>query len=302
MSTRVLLVGINAYPSAPLRGCVNDVENIRALLRQQYNVADGDMRVLLDADATKAGIEEGLRWLAAPDADGGASTRLFHFSGHGTYVPDRDGDEPDGRDEALVPYDFDTVGAMADDSLREIYGSFGRDTHLLLLMDCCHSGTIQRRASRDITFRFLPNSFEEERSFDEAARQVQEKRDAYVMEQLRDLRGRQVSDEEWQEKVKAAMAKFDKKHFGLDTVRGNVVLLSACRADQTAADAPLGNTYNGAFTYFLTDVLRSGGGRINYGDVIEGVGRQLFGNDFVQVPQLECSASSRECAFLNLAL
>ncbi len=168
-------------------------------------------------------------------------------------------------------------------------------------MDCCHSGTIQRRASRDITFRFLPNSFEEERSFDEAGRQIQEKRDAYVMEQLRDLRGRQVSDEEWAEKVKAAMAKFDKKHFGLDTVRGNIVLLSACRADQTAADAPLGDTYNGAFTYFLTDVLRSGG-RISYGDVIAGVGRRLFDNDFVQVPQLECSAASRKCAFLNLEL
>ncbi len=302
MSTRVLLVGINAYPTAPLRGCVNDVENIRAVLSQQYAVPDGDMRVLLDADATKAGIEEGLRWLAAPDADGGASTRLFHFSGHGTYVPDRDGDEPDGRDEALVPYDFDTVGAMADDSLRDIYGSFGGDTHLLLLMDCCHSGSIQRAIGQNVRYRFLPNSYEEEQRIDEAALRFGESRRRWVAERLSDLRDRAVPEDEWQRRIGEAMATFDKKRRGEDRVGNNVVLLAACRADQTAADAHFGQKYHGAFSFYMLKALQAASSGITYRELIDQVGRNLYGNGFRQVPQLGCSSANRDCAFMNAAL
>lgn len=302
MGTKVLLVGVNAYPTMPLKGCINDVENMRTLLQQRHNIVDDDMRVLRDEQATKAAIEDGIRWLGAPNGNGDAAVRLFHFSGHGTFVVDEDGDEPDGRDEALVPYDYDTVGAMTDDALRSLYASFGGDTHLLLTMDCCHSGSIQRRISADVRYRFFPNSYADERRFDEAAQQVADKRDAYVLAQLRDLQGRSVTDDEWERRVKGAMARFDKKHFGLDKVQGNVVLLSACRADQTAADAHLGDNYNGAFTYYLAQVLSAAGNQIEYGTLIEQVGQRLYESDFLQVPQLECSTQNRACSFLNMAL
>jgi hypothetical protein len=301
MGTKALLVGINAYPTMPLNGCVNDVVNMRTLLQQRFNVADANVRVLLDAQATKTGIEDGLRWLAEPDDDG-APVRLFHFSGHGTFVDDQNSDEPDGCDEALVPFDYTSVGGISDDSLRVLYDRFRADTHLLLVMDCCHSGSIQRAVSEDVRFRFLPNSREERRRFDERARQVLDKRDAYVMEQLRDLRGQAVDDDEWQRRVRASINAFEKKHFGIDTVPGNVVLLSACRADQTAADAKFDTAYNGAFTYHLTRALNASGGIINYNALIAQVGRSLEDDRFLQEPQLECSTTSRECGFLNVSL
>lgn len=301
MGAKALLVGINAYPTMPLRGCLNDVENIRTLIQQRYNLAGSDMRVLRDQEATKANIEEHLRWLAQSDGDG-AATRLFHYSGHGTFIADNNGDEPDGRDEALVPYDFATSGGMSDDSLRALYTTFGPDTQLLLIMDCCHSGSIQRNVAADVFYRFLPNSQAEQRHFDEIAQRTRAERDAYVLEQVRDLRVSSVEEEEWEQRVKAAMAKFDKQRFGLDTVPGNVVLLSACRADQTAADASLGNSYNGAFTYYLTEVLRQASEQIDYHTLIEQVGRRLYDSEFLQIPQLECSEHNRACSFLNITL
>ena len=302
MGTKVLLVGINTYPRMPLRGCINDIENMRALLGNQYQLGDEALQILRDDEATTAAIEDKLRWLAQPDDGDGPPVRLFHFSGHGTYVVDRNGDEPDGRDEALVPYDYNQSGAMTDDALRDVYNQFAPETHLLLTMDCCHSGTITRNAAEDITYRFLPNSLNEQLQFDEAAQRVQAERNAYIREQLRDLRGQSVSEDEWDRRFQEAATRFDKKHFGVDKLRGNVVLIAACRADQTAADARIGGNFTGAFTYYLTEVLRERGQGITYHDLIGEVGQRLYANHFLQVPQLECSAANQECNFINITL
>ncbi len=299
MTTKALLVGINDYKTAPLRGCLNDVQAMCDVLVQHYGATEDHLRMLQDGAATKAAIVDGLRWLAEPDA--ASSTCMFFFSGHGTFVADQNGDEPDGRDECICPFDYETVGPMNDDALRDLYASFSPDAHLLLIMDCCHSGTVQRDIAHDIRYRFLPASYDEEQRIRAAARQIRDQRDAYVIEKLSDMRDRAVPQDEWERRIKDAIAKFDKKHFGQDEVQGQVVLLAACRADQTAADAPLGG-YHGAFSYYLVETLRSAGGRLTYGALIEQVGRSLYDRGFAQEPQLECSAASRDCGFLGLTL
>jgi hypothetical protein len=45
-------------------------------------------------------------------------TLVITYSGHGTWVPDSSGDEPDGRDEALCPHDIATAGPLLDDEIR----------------------------------------------------------------------------------------------------------------------------------------------------------------------------------------
>lgn len=62
---------------------------------------------------------------------------VVYFSGHGMYVKDRNHDEADGRDEALV---FKDGAAVDDDLIRFIHNS--RVNKLFLLSDCCHSGSI----------------------------------------------------------------------------------------------------------------------------------------------------------------
>ena len=300
MDLKVLLVGINAYAKQPLKGCVNDITRVRDLLTQRYDLADGNTRLLLDNAATKAAIGDGLRWLAAPGAGGEPPVRMFHYSGHGTFIADQNGDEPDGRDECIAPYNYETAGPMTDDTLHDLYSSFPANAHLLIAMDCCHSGTVQRQLAEDIRYRFLENSYAEEQRIDDAARRVRAQRDTFVLGQLSDLRDRAVPQDEWERRIKEAMASFDKKHFGEDSVNDNVVLLAACRADQTAADACFAGSYNGALTYYLTEVLRESGAGLTYAALIDKVGRKLYDNSFLQLPQLECNPANHDRPFLNL--
>ncbi len=299
MSLKALLVGIDAYLEAPLKGCRSDVRRVSAFLTQR-DCADAAQRVLVDEAATSAAIEEGLIWLSQVDADEQAPVRLFHFSGHGTFVADTNGDEPDGQDECIVPFDYAAAGPLIDDRLAELYAKFTPETHLLLIMDSCHSGTVDRLPAQDIRFRFLRAPEEEQRRIKAAAAQIRGQRDAFVRDRLRNL----VATDEYtyKEQVQALVAEFDRQHFGVDLRAGNVVLLAACRADQMAADAGFGSDYQGAFTYHLLEALAGAGRTISYGALIARVGQALDRSPFDQVPQLSCSAANRECGFLQAPL
>ena len=60
MAKRALLVGINRYkiPGADLRGCVNDVKNMKSALTRYYGFADKDIRTLTDLQATKNNLNQ----------------------------------------------------------------------------------------------------------------------------------------------------------------------------------------------------------------------------------------------------
>eukprot|EP00929_Paragymnodinium_shiwhaense_P046710 TRINITY_DN23772_c0_g1_i1.p1 TRINITY_DN23772_c0_g1~~TRINITY_DN23772_c0_g1_i1.p1 ORF type:complete len:281 (-),score=80.55 TRINITY_DN23772_c0_g1_i1:195-1037(-) len=71
---------------------------------------------------------------------------VFYYTGHGDSMRDDDGDEADGSDEALC-----TVGAdghcgkdtyLRDDDFAEAISSSVNCEKILIIMDCCHSGTI----------------------------------------------------------------------------------------------------------------------------------------------------------------
>jgi hypothetical protein len=44
----------------------------------------------------------------------------IHYSGHGSQVRDRDGNEADGMDEVVVPVDYTTAGFIVDDDIFNI--------------------------------------------------------------------------------------------------------------------------------------------------------------------------------------
>lgn len=68
------------------------------------------------------------------------------FSGHGTFVPDQDGDEADGSDEAICPHDVVAGGPITDDELFELYSVRSYGSRLIVISDSCHSGTVTRFA------------------------------------------------------------------------------------------------------------------------------------------------------------
>jgi hypothetical protein len=286
---KALLAGINAYKDAPLRGCINDVMQMKDLLQRYHGFPDEGIRLLLDGAATFAAIRAGLEWLAQDGAESDA-VRVFHYFGHGAYVADENGDEPDGRDECLVPYDYRTAGMLIDDALKTLCDRFPRTGNLTLVMDSCHSGSVQKAADLDIRYRFLPVSAEEQERIDAAAAKFASDQLDYVYGKLRELRGQNLTEEQEKERVRHLMAAFEKKRFGDIRVRDANILLAGCRADQQSADAHIAGDYQGAFTYFLADAIAQSNGQITYRQLVQQTGNKLGAGGFVQIPQLEYRA------------
>ncbi len=167
---RAVVVGINDYPDtgADLQGCVNDaLDWSNALQERGYQV-----NALFNSTATRHAI---LTALTAAVMDSKRGDRLvFTFSGHGTWVPDRDGDEADGRDEALVCYDFREGGLLLDDSLHTVLDT-PAGVRTVVLSDSCHSGTLSRFMGEPVVARprFLPPATFLEGSALQAAERVQ---------------------------------------------------------------------------------------------------------------------------------
>ena len=102
MSLSALCIGINDYPGteSDLSGCVNDAHDWSAMLAARgYAV-----RQMFDGEATKAAMVQAMGELIGAARNG--DSVVITYSGHGTWVPDTSGDEPDGRDEGLCPHDI----------------------------------------------------------------------------------------------------------------------------------------------------------------------------------------------------
>jgi hypothetical protein len=284
---KALLVGINAYPGAPLRGCINDILQMKELLTQHFNFPMEDIKLLTDQDATCSGIQTGLAWLAEGGQDPDA-VRVFHYSGHGSYVADQNGDEPDGRDECLVPFDYQTAGMLTDDTLKLLYQHFPRQGNLTLIMDSCHSGSVNKDVANDIVYRFLPVSREEQIRINEARAKYNGERASFIRDMLKDVPRAELTDEELEEKILHLSDLFNKKRFGDIRTREGNILMAGCQSDQTSADAHIHGDYHGAFTYYMVEALQAANYQITYHELAETAGQKLYDEGYTQTPQLEC--------------
>jgi metacaspase-1 len=277
MSNKALLVGINTYklPGCDLQGCVNDVTNIRDVLLRYYGFTVKQIRVLVNARATKDGILSRLEWLIK-DARAG-DRLLLHFSGHGSQIRDRDGDElKDKLDEIICPHDMDWDGIyIVDDTLKAIFAGLPKEVKLDVLLDCCHSGTGTREAA---TIGLLPDG----------SRVVPRGDKPRFLTPPMDILCRQLDEDD------------------LPTIRmlkeansANHALFSGCRDNQTSADAYISGSYNGAFTYYFCKHVRDARGAISRADLLSRLRASLKYEGYSQVPQLECPSAPKKKKLLE---
>lgn len=152
---RALLVGIDNYRHPRVGatpGSIADAQAMADLARRRFGFKPDAIRVLTDGQASANAIRRAVSdWLIAGTQPG--DRVFFSYAGHGSQVADDNGDETDGYDETLAPYDVDPTtgsGMIRDDEfdglIRELQGR-----RVVLVFDSCHSGTISRglpRASR----------------------------------------------------------------------------------------------------------------------------------------------------------
>lgn len=163
---KALCIGINDYPGtgSDLAGCVNDANDWAHALGSRGFSVD----TLLNRAATRAAIRNEIGSLVSSANSG--DLVVIQFSGHGSFVPDLDGDEPDGTDECLCPHDVRKNGYITDDEMFELFSLAARGVRVVMVSDSCHSGTIARfqpivtpptvrgRSAPQRKVRFLPPS------------------------------------------------------------------------------------------------------------------------------------------------
>jgi hypothetical protein len=160
---RALLIGIDDYTASTLpavsavahrgwpdlRGGANDVRILTDMLVLRYGFARTNIVTLTNQQATRAAILRTIdEHLVRPTRKG--DIVFYYFAGHGAQVPNPASDEPDRRDESIVPADS-RRGApdIRDKELRPLFNRIlDRGAHLTLLLDHCHSGS---------GFRAMPN-------------------------------------------------------------------------------------------------------------------------------------------------
>lgn len=142
MAKYALCIGINNYPgtSSDLNGCVNDANDwAKELTKRGFAVTK-----LLDKQATGKAMRAAIQTTVGKAKFG--DLIVVQYSGHGSFVPDENGDEPDGTDECLCPYDIGRNGPITDDELFDLFSERPRGVKILMISDSCHSGTVARFA------------------------------------------------------------------------------------------------------------------------------------------------------------
>lgn len=248
---RALLVGINYQGlDCQLQGCHNDVLDTKEMLSKR--TPEVEFKILVDKPEskpeempTKSNIVAGLKWLNEGAQHG--DKRYFHYSGHGSQVPDLNGDEGDNYDETLVPLDmiqsnWDERTWLTDDELRHsFFSKVPEGVDLTVVFDCCCSGTMADMKLRsrmcEPTSAVGPTSYIKHR-FLQPSPKVEQMIAAQGKLEVRGLPStRQRKNAETFGKI-------------------NVVQISGCMDSQTSADAFIEGKFNGALTYSIMKAER----------------------------------------------
>lgn len=274
MNKKALIVGINySGTSHELRGCVNDARTMETMLSTHFGF--NDISLILDRDATTANILAGLNALVDGAAPG--DILFFHYSGHGSQMIDKNGDEADGLDEIIAPYDLDwKEKVIRDDDMKAIFDRVPAGASLVVVLDCCNSGGGLDQANEYISPVDAPYVADTE-----DGRFLPPPENIMLMERKVPHKPRSIQSK---------------------NINRTGVLLTGCRSYQTSADAYIAGRYQGAFTYMLTETLHEHDYDIVYKDLIDIVNQKMVHYGFTQRPQLDGPVDFHDDRFLSRTL
>lgn len=138
----MLIVALDYKQTANPLSCSIDGRNMEELAKFcgiQHVVS------MYDEQCTKPNV---LRAIANMGASCGPDDYfIFYYSGHGTSVEDEDGDEEDGYDEAYCLVNsqgkISRSTMLTDDEFAQaLVDSTDEEVRIVVLSDCCHSGTM----------------------------------------------------------------------------------------------------------------------------------------------------------------
>ena len=254
-----LLVGINNYNHpriTNLKGCVNDVKNMKKYLEGRFE--NPQIKTLFNNEATYYNIIDTFRSHLTANATKDDIV-LFQYSGHGAREAAAREFKPffpEGKEETLVCYDSRKNNGhdLADKELAVLIEEVAQTgAHVVVLLDCCHSGSGTREAddfrlgaTRRTYHRALP-------------RPIDTYIDGYYEKQLTET-GKVVIP--------------SSKH----------VLLAACDRTQSARETTIDT---GVFTATLLNTLKKMGNDISYANLFLKCRVEIVNLSIDQTPQFD---------------
>lgn len=233
---RAFLVGVSDYPQNSdsswdnIHG-TNDVDMISKTLKAQaFKVT-----TLINNVATAVKIRKGLKAFANSCKSG--DIVYLHFSCHGQPFEDNNGDEEDGWDEALVPYDAMKVyqkgkyvgeNHITDDELngylKAIRKQVGNKGFVYVVIDACHAGSSYRGDDEE---------------------------DSVIIRGT-DM-GFSMSNKQYAPRIdKHGRIKIEKS-----SAMANICILEACRSYQVNSEIRESGKYYGSLSYYVNKVLKT---------------------------------------------
>lgn len=236
---RALLIGISDYPTysesadatwSPIHGA-NDVQIIGKTLKTQgFKIS-----TLTNSNATASKIRKALKKIQTEVRAG--DILYLHFSCHGQPVEDLNGDEKDGWDEAIVPYDAQKIyrkgiykgeNHILDDELNNYFNAIrsklGPQGFVYVVIDACHAGSSYRG---------------------------DEEEDSVV------IRG---TDKGFTKSNKQYAPRIDKRgkiKIEKSVSMANIYIIEACRSYQVNSEIQVNGEFYGPLSFYINEVLKT---------------------------------------------
>lgn len=236
---KALVVGISDYKQSGEKtwGVIhgaNDAELLMSVLKKQgFKITK-----ICNKEATANRVRKEIHSLIASCRKG--DFVYLHFSCHGQPYEDMNGDEEDGWDESIVPYDaymeyskgkYEGANHITDDELNSYFQlirkAVGEKGFLSVTIDACHAGG-SSRGDDDL-------NDDEEESFVRGTK-----------------KGFSPHGKDFRPRINT------KGHFRLAQEAGlaNIVILEACRSYQSNYEIKQSGVYYGPLSYYISQVLK----------------------------------------------
>ncbi|MFT5917205.1 MAG: pimeloyl-ACP methyl ester carboxylesterase [Flammeovirgaceae bacterium] len=281
-----LMIGIDNYPIERhrLRGCVNDMLAMKSYLEGRFDANNFKLNIkaLKDEEATRDNIIDGFQTHLTQAKEG--DIVFIHYSGHGSQIPAPKEfwhSEPDKMMETMVCYDSRTAGGF-DLTSKElgylIWQVSQSNPHIVVLFDCCHSGSGTRETDSKIRSRMAEQGNKE-----------------LPFKNFVGFKDYQVDEASGKIIVPVG------KHILLAASRDNetaketnVSKLSPISEDECKENDKEKLGQGGVFTHSLLKVLRESKGNLSYQDLMTRTQTLVYNTVNEQHPQLEANGSGDE--------
>jgi hypothetical protein len=267
---KALLIGIQYtdISGVTLRGCVNDIVNMRNMLIDAYDYEPQNIVMLRDDDPAKFpsptlnNIFDHIIGLVLESAN--LEEIWLHYSGHGSQLQNTDcslnQQNYEKMIDVLVPIDFISQGCISDCDLYDMIRRI--KCRAILTFDCCHSGTMCD----------LPWTIEYD-----IPRNITTNRLSGITDTSSAVVGVLVSTKISNVKIKNPY----------------IFMLSGCKDDQTSSDT-INNLdqRTGAFTNALCECLRNSHHNTSILSLYKDICIYLLENGYNQIPILSTTVES----------